>query len=157
MKINWLVTSLGGAIGLVVIIALGWVLPQGSCRDFKQGQIRIADQVWPVAMATTDKEQSRGLGGCKAIPTRSGMYFPYNQAITTSFWMKGMVIPIDIIWITDNRVIGIESHVQPVAGKDTELPRYNSPRPVTAVLEVGAGEALRQDIKVGTVITAVPK
>jgi len=68
--------------------------------------------------------------------------------------MKGMVIPIDIIWIRDHKVIGIASHVPPPPSNklDQELIRYKSPQSVNGVLEVGAGKAADYGIIEGSII-----
>ena len=66
--------------------------------------------------------------------------------------MKGMLINIDIIWIKDNKVVGIDHNVPaPKANTpDAELPSY--PTPVSnpqAVLEIAAGQAKAQGISIG--------
>jgi len=68
-----------------------------------------------------------------------------------------MLIPIDIIWISDGRVVGIAQEVpvpspdRPVS--DEQLPTYTSPAPVHYVLEVRAGFAKRYNLSVGDTVT----
>lgn len=65
-----------------------------------------------------------------------------------------MLIPIDIIWIKDNKVAGIEHNLQapPPGTSDSSLTLYNSPEPVDYVLEVNADWANQNNIKVGDVV-----
>jgi hypothetical protein len=84
------------------------------------------------------------------LDENSGMIFVFNNEKPV-FWMKDTKIAIDIIWINDNKVVGIEKNVQPEQGKkDIELKRYPAPTAIDYVLEVNAGFSDRNNIKVGT-------
>jgi uncharacterized membrane protein (UPF0127 family) len=82
------------------------------------------------------------------------MYFIFENAKEADFWMKNMLIPIDIVWVADQKVIGIDQGIPPPAAgqSDEELPLYHSPGAIDAVLEVAAGEADRLSIDIGTSI-----
>ncbi|MEX1112588.1 MAG: DUF192 domain-containing protein [Candidatus Andersenbacteria bacterium] len=139
-----------------VVIGIGVVIGfigtnQQVCRDFTQGQVLAGNVTLSVALAQTPQEQQTGLSGCRSIPPNSGMYFTYTNPTNPQFWMKGMLIPIDIIWISGSQVIGVETHVPAPTDHKTELlPTYKPPRPVTAVLEVAAGAAAQYGIREGT-------
>jgi len=65
--------------------------------------------------------------------------------------MKDMLLNIDIIWIRDDRVVGVEHDVPFNSDLDpSELPIYLSPGEVTGVLELAAGEANRLGIDTGS-------
>lgn len=152
--------------GSVLIFLFGiWGLikhPSSSCRNFTESSIKINNHVITVALADTPAEQARGLSGCAEIPENSGMLFPYSPAQDATFWMKDMLIPIDIIWIRDGEVIGIEVNIQPPLPRqsfsdggsppDSDLPLYHSPGPITAVLELSANQAAALAIKVGSAV-----
>lgn len=146
----------GGILALLLVIAVSFLISrQSDCRDFKQGSVMVGDKMLSVSLAKTGAEQQRGLGGCGFIPEDSGMYFIYSPPQQVSFWMKGMVIPIDIIWIADGRVIGMEEFVPPPTGGKTELlPHYRPPRPIEAVLEIEAGGVKKYGVAVGDIVTA---
>jgi uncharacterized protein len=61
-----------------------------------------------------------------------------------SFCMRGMRLPLDLIWISDGRVAGITRNVPP-----TFRGSLTSPAPVDQVLEVPGGFADRYGIKTG--------
>ena len=122
----------------------------GTAWNFAEGVLNVGGEVFSIAVADTPPERAAGLSGCSQIPVSSGMYFPFASAVRASFWMKDMVIPIDIVWVAGGEVIGIEHNIQPEPGvAEADLTRYMPPQPVEAVLELTAGEAARRGITVG--------
>ena len=104
-----------------------------------------------VAVADTPAKKSKGLGGVRKLGDDEGMLFPFeNSPYAPSFWMKGMMIAIDIIWIQDNIIVAIDRNVpaQPEA-QDEELVRYNPEVPIDYVLEVRAGLSDEKGFEVG--------
>jgi uncharacterized membrane protein (UPF0127 family) len=149
----WLPAAAG--LLLVVIVASGLVFLRESCRDFSAGELTIDGTPYDVAVANDAVTQARGLMGCKKIPESSGMYFPYDPPQIPAFWMKGMVIPIDIVWITDGKVVGIAPNLPPVDKFSADPPRYRPQRQITGVFEIGAGKAEEYGIKVGSIVTVL--
>lgn len=135
---------------------------EGFCRNFSESSLTINNHKISVALADTPAEQARGLSGCAEIPENSGMLFSYSTAQEATFWMKDMLIPIDIIWIRDGEVIGLETNVPPPSPRqsgsdggpipDSELPLYRSPGPITAVLELPANTSAYLELKPGSVV-----
>ncbi len=125
----------------VILVAFLFLYPQ-PCSNFHEAKIQTPKTTLSLALAETQEEQSKGLSGCTYLPKNSGMYFPFELKHST-FWMKNMVMPIDIVWIAKGIVVGIDSNV-PFPSPNTDdakLPAYHSPIAVDAVLEVGAGMA----------------
>ena len=78
------------------------------------------------------------------------MIFVFIKNSKPTFWMKDTKIPLDIIWINDNKIVGIEKNVQPeVDRKDSELTKYPAPSAIDYVLEVNGGLSDENNIKVG--------
>lgn len=126
------------------------------CRNFSEGTLQLTATTISIAVADTREERSRGLSGCESIPVNLGMYFIFEDTQEVAFWMKHMLIPIDIVWIKDGIVVGIESNVQPPADisvPDSELPQYPSPGVVDAVLELGANQAMTLELEIGHTVT----
>ena len=141
-------------VALVLVVAGGLIFLKESCRDFDEDTLTIDGAEYNIAIARDAVSQARGLIGCEHIPEKSGMYFPYSEPRMPAFWMKGMSIPIDIIWIYNGKVVGIEENVPPVEKFATDPPRYRPPRSVTGVFEIGAGKAAEYDITFGSLVTA---
>ena len=119
-------------------------------------QVTIDNIVIPVEIADTPALEAKGLSGRSSLDANSGMLFTVdpknNEPI---FWMKNMLIHLDIIWIKDNRIIKIDANIPaPVSGTtDKDLTLYKSPGPVDYVLEVNAGFTFSNNIKVGDTVT----
>jgi uncharacterized membrane protein (UPF0127 family) len=148
--------SLGIILAILVCLtfSLSLAVAQKSSelKPYASRQLRVGDKLFDVAMAITPEEQEKGLGGVRRLMYNEGMYFPLTRRGSVSFWMKGMYIPIDIIWIKNSRVAGITSNVPAWKQEtpDESLPSYSSPvRAPDAVLEIQANRAANYGIKVG--------
>jgi uncharacterized membrane protein (UPF0127 family) len=98
-------------------------------------------------VVTTQADQERGLGGRSVIPQDYGMLFVFPQDGKVGFWMKDMLVSIDIVWLDDDgTILGIEDSVSP----DTYPQTYYPPQPVKYVLETRAGEMERRGLSVGS-------
>jgi uncharacterized protein len=85
-----------------------------------------------------------GLSGRRELPEGRGMLFFMPARAVQTFCMRGMRLPLDLIWISDGRVAGITRDVPRTFPGD-----LTSPEPVTHVLEVPGGFADRHGIKAG--------
>jgi len=89
-----------------------------------------------------------GLSYRRKLPEGRGMLFFMPTKEVQFFCMRGMHLPLDLIWISDGRVVGLTRNVPPTF--PGELP---SPAPVSHVLEVPGGFADRYGIKAGDWVT----
>ena len=103
----------------------------------------------------SEADQARGLAGVTGLKDSEGMLFPFPKSGAQTFWMKGMLMPIDIIWISNTTVIGIEKSVPPpaVGAADAPLPLYSSPGPVATVLQGSSGFSDTNAVEYGTTLT----
>lgn len=92
----------------------------------------------------------RGLGGRDSLSSSHGMLFVFSSSGQHAIWMKGVLIPIDVIWISaDGRVVDVRT-AQPEPGvPDEQLKRYHPGEPARYVLEVQAGLAAEKGVAVG--------
>ena len=97
--------------------------------------------------ATTEAEREKGLGGRTTIANNYGMLFIFPKAEQYGFWMKDMVVPIDIFWLDDKgQVISIAQDVATSSYPNVFYP----PTPALYVLETAAGFAQAHHIATGT-------
>jgi uncharacterized membrane protein (UPF0127 family) len=102
-----------------------------------------------VEVAQNAQEQARGLGGRSSLPKGRGMLFPFDAAKPRVFWMKGMLIPIDIVWVREGKIVAIDPNVAPPRSQETPaIVRHVA----DLVLEVPAGFAHETGISVGQTI-----
>jgi len=111
-----------------------------------------------VELATTSREQSLGLGGRDILPAGTGMLFIYKASGERIFWMKGMRIPIDMLWIRKGQIVAIEQQIPPPSTlmNDKSLKRYGYGVVADMVLELPAGYARQYSIHVGQSIRLIP-
>jgi len=102
-------------------------------------------------VAETPETRARGLSGRSSLGELEGMLFLFDQPGLEGFWMKDMLIPIDIIWINDGAVVDILANAQPAS--EAIPPTFVPKAPANRVLEVPAGFAARHNIGLGSPVT----
>lgn len=104
-----------------------------------------------VEIAMTKEERARGLGGRESLASNSGMMFEFEERGKPRFWMKGMLIPLDFIWIEGEKIVDLLPNVQPPqkGQSDNSLPNFAPVTEVDKVLEVNAGFIRENNIAVG--------
>jgi hypothetical protein len=109
-------------------------------------KIEIGGEELEVWVAKTIKEREKGLSGIEKLENNEGMLFVFPLGSNSSFWMKDMLIPIDIIWIdSDKKVVDIKENLFPESYPDL----INSAKEISYVLEVNAGFVYDKNIKIG--------
>ena len=94
-------------------------------------------------VAQTLAQRAKGLSGRPSLQPGAGMLFVFDSGRASTFWMKGMLFPLDFVWIgADCRIVDITLNVPPPGPgtPDSELPTYASTAPATYIFEVAAGE-----------------
>ncbi len=109
--------------------------------------LRIEDLLIRVEIAHTAEARAQGLSGTTALNAGEGMLFVFDSDGQHAFWMKDMLIPIDIIWADVN---GSVIHIEHALSPETYPQSFMPPLPARYVLEVPAGFALEHGIGVGS-------
>ncbi len=138
------VLLVGGSalIGMQSALAIPAVPPWRMERPWttETATVTIGDDVLVAEIADTGALRQRGLGYRDGLLPGTSMLFVFDGPSVHSFWMKGMRFCLDIVWIEEGTIVGAAESVCPMEGvSDADLPRYQSPGPVTYVLEVPAG------------------
>jgi uncharacterized protein len=131
----------------IVALALVLALTVSACANEPRVVLHTAGGDLPVTVevAATPPQQSLGLMYRKELSAMAGMLFVFATTVEHPFWMKNTVLPLDMIFLGDDRkVVGIV--------KDA-VPFTTSPRtpgvPSRYVLEVNAGFSDKHGVKVG--------
>lgn len=121
-------------------------------EDVVPKYIQVGSSQFTVEVAKTESDRKTGLSGRTSLDEDSGMLFVFATTdVRPRFWMKDMKFPIDIIWIDNNKVVQISENI-PILMKelpDDKIPFYVPRQPVDYVLEVTAGTAKNEGIKIG--------
>lgn len=143
----------GGVIVLVLVSAALWMSsgpPDAGSPAYRQTQVRIGGVTLNADIADTAVVRARGLSGRTSLAQNEAMLFIFQEDGAHSFWMKDMLFPIDMIWLSaDKRVVHIAKNAMPES-----YPTSFSPNaPSRYVIEVPAGFADRHAVSTGTVAT----
>ena len=115
-------------------------------------EIRFNNTSFKVETAHTKDERARGLMFREYLPPDSGMLFIFEDERVRSFTMENTHIPLDLIWMNENkRVVFMRKNAQPATGDDFELirPKYKA----MYVLELNAGSIDEIGLRTGDVLT----
>jgi uncharacterized protein len=100
--------------------------------------VKIGKNHFSCEVASTLEERATGLMFRKDLKSKTGMLFDLKEKSFTGFWMKNTLIPLDIVWIDEEKnVIDIQT-AQPCTTKICET--FDIELPARWVLEVNAGE-----------------
>jgi len=103
----------------------------------------------PVEVVDTPAKRNLGLMYRKDLAPEAGMLFIFERMEPLTFWMKNTPLPLDMIFIGDDRkIVGIVKDAVPF----TETPRRVD-GPSRYVLEVNAGFSERHKLKAGDSVT----
>ena len=104
-------------------------------------QVILEGVTFAVELAVTPEERALGLMGRSSLGRNQGMLFVYEGDSTPGFWMRGMLIPLDMVWLDAEGVVaGVTANVSPPP-EESQPPLYYPPRPIRYVLEISAGMA----------------
>lgn len=143
-----------GLFALLLIIVVGAKFSMDYLANnpnpfIKTPTATINNQAFKLYVAKSEKEKEVGLSGKDSLPQDYGMYFPFEKPDYYSFWMKNMKFPIDMIFLSNNRIVTIYENLEPPSQDLKSPPLYKSSEPADAVLEINAGLSKKYNIKVG--------
>lgn len=126
-----------------------------ACRaegppEFRTSNLQIAGadggrHAFTVEIADSEALRQRGLMFRKSLPADHGMLLLYDKPRPVAIWMKDTPLALDILFINErNRIVSIAADAMPMS-----LTIMSSMVPVRAVLEIAAGQAKKQGIRVG--------
>jgi hypothetical protein len=99
-----------------------------------------------VELARSDEERRRGLMYRRNLDAGTGMLFIFDRPEPQKFWMKNTFIPLDMIFIDEQRrVIFVEENAEPLT-----LDPRGPDMPALYVLEVPGGWSRTAKIAPGT-------
>ncbi len=109
--------------------------PSDSGENIHKGgvSVRIGDQTFDSEVASTSKAREQGLSDRASICRTCSMMFTFDTPGQYRFWMKGMLFPLDLVWVRDGKVVHIERNV-PADAKGVMFPGADA----TEVIETNA-------------------
>lgn len=138
----------------LVVVALAWGCGPRTVSSFEDLATRLVTlpngRQIRAEVAMTPVEMGKGLMFRDSLAAGRGMLFIYNRSQVTTFWMYNTRIPLDIIWLDANhRVVEIAANAQPCKTRASDCAQYGGHAAAQYVLELAAGEAGRNGVRVG--------
>lgn len=139
--------AFGAFMALMTVLLIRFDASRGAPdvpEEEERALVTVGDRTYQAEIADSDDERSLGLAGRDDLGESEGLLFLYEDDETaTSFWMKDVPFPIDIVWVGDEEVVGVtRAEADDVSLSDEEKPRYDAPEGVRTVLEVAAGSGI---------------
>jgi len=132
---------------LIILLILILAISENYFKG-KQNQVCFKSYCFDVELALTPEEMSRGLMFRDHLDANRGMFFVFDKEGDYQFWMENTLIPLDIIWINENReVVFISENVQPC--KEYSCPVIEPAKNAKYVLEINGGQSEKIGLTVG--------
>ena len=145
-------------IVIIVFATTGFFLYQQYWDQFKNSwltddpvhTIYIGSVAIAVTVADTEQKRMKGLSGTQKLRDLEGKLFVFPENGHYGFWMKDMLIPLDIIWIDKNlQIVHFEENVSP----DTFPKVFTPDEEAHFVLEMNAHFVSSLKLKLGDRLT----
>ena len=141
-------------IAAALLLAIGCSAPQQTPPASPPAAVSGPRLILPngaaiqVELATDDATRAQGLMFRDHLADDRGMLFLFPESGEYPFWMKNTLIPLDMIWIDDQRrVAHVASNVPPC--KADPCPNYPPNANAKYVLELAAGVAAKHHLANG--------
>ena len=155
MKIGNLVLIIFSLSVLVIVVVAFYRSDRRVEADISK--VVIGTSEFKVEIANTPLLRSQGLSGRDFLDPSEGMLFIFESPGKHGFWMKDMKIPIDIIWIQGDRIVGYVKNAPIEPNKSMfNLTTYRPPVEVDKVLEINGGLVDQYGIGIGQIAEFQP-
>lgn len=118
-------------------------------QDSQIPKVTVGNTTFKIELAKTPEERELGLGHRESLPLDHGMLFLFDSPGQYGFWMRGMKFPLDIIFISNNKIAGIFENLPPAPDSEIYPPTYGGNLISNRVLEINAGLAKKYNFKTG--------
>ena len=142
---------------LLATVAVVFVIVVSGCLSgvdisTGKGTVCFGERCFDVEIADTPEERAIGLMHRDDLGQDKGMLFIFEDSGVFPFWMKNTLIPLDIIWISqDNVVVYISRDTRPCIADP--CPSVNPRKVALYVLEVNGGTSDKIGIGIGDMVT----
>lgn len=104
-----------------------------------------------IEIADDDAARQQGLMNRASVPDGTGMLFVFPDSQERTFWMKNVLIPLDMLFIdASGSIVSIAQNVR--ACEADPCPVISSERPARYVLELAGGATSRLGLERGGIV-----
>lgn len=117
-----------------------------SDKNMKWGSLCFNGTCFTIYIARTIFQKARGLKKIRELRRTEGMLFIFKTDLPKFFWMKGVLIPLDIIWLDKNfKIVDIHKNQQPC--ERIFCPIIYTRKKARYVLEINGGTAEKLNLE----------
>jgi uncharacterized protein len=119
-------------------------------------QVTLGGEMIDLEVTRTLEEQATGLMYRQQLPDERGMLFRFSPARPVQFWMKNVVIDLDMVFVHEGKIVGIAADVTPC--NSTPCATYSPGFGVLVdeVIELAGGRAAELGLAVGDAVVITP-
>lgn|GEM_PF-249947 len=110
-------------------------------------QVQLGEALINLEVTRTPQEQALGLMFRPSLEDDRGMLFEFSPARPVSFWMKNVVISLDMLFVRDGKLIAIAAEVPPCTS--IPCPTYGPAEAIDQVIELRGGRAAELNLQPG--------
>jgi len=143
----WL-SILGFWILINIIVLLFFY--QNKKEERRISTVKINGQIIKAELASSALDQYSGLSNRPSLCADCGMLFVFPDKQEREFVMRNMNFPLDIIFLSDGKIINIAANLKPEG--DNPATRYKSATPANQVLELNGGYSEKYGLKAGDTV-----
>lgn len=135
-------------LALALLAAPVWAQATPPADSLPRVRVTLHGQRFDAQVAATDNSRAYGLMNRTKLAPNQAMLFVFRHASPRWFWMKDTKIPLDMLFFDARRkLISMQLDARPCTQQPCTI--YPSDKPAMYVLEVAAGVAQRDDMRVG--------
>lgn len=137
----------------MMIMIMAGILKLWQIYHWSSVFLEINDKKIEVLLAKTYAQQYRGLGKRDDLGIYHGMLFLHSSLDKYGIVMRDMRFSIDVVWVKDGKVVDIAPNLPLEPGvSENQLRVYRPRKPVNVILELPAGWAEKNGLKIGDTI-----
>jgi uncharacterized protein len=120
-------------------------------EDLRATEITLPNGNKIMAETMRDKlDLARGMMFRDALRPKRGMLFVHPTPGRYSYWMYQTKVPLDIIWLSqDRRIVEITANTPPCTTAASQCPTFGGNHIARYVLELNGGQAAAYGLKIG--------
>lgn len=118
-----------------------------ACQQNTTPQACINENCFNLEVVDTPQTREKGLMYRQYLPEDKGMLFVFEKTGNYPFWMKNTLIPLDMLWINENKEIVRIMSATPCQEDPCKI--YNPKSEALYVLEINANITKEKNIKEG--------
>ncbi len=143
-------------IACFIFLAIFLFFIQPRKIQFSQGLLKFTNQkiTIKIDIAASESQLETGLMHRDRLDNNQGMLLVFKKQKHPQIWMKNMLIPLDIIFIsTQNQVVFLLKNIPPCLINPCSV--YEANTPVKMVLELNTGKIDQYNIKIGDKVSVL--